>query len=299
MKPLIITTALCALLLPAAAMAKPKPINAIEAATQVEQTERDFDAFTHVHGYTKGFFQYSAPDAVTFHPGAFAIHAKLNDDLKTDSTDKPSKLRWGPHWVGMAGSRDMAWDLGPWWVEGTDNAGWFFTVWQRQADGTWLWVLDGGAGPDKPGNLPKPADNVRSFDIGVSPTPETSAGEASGLDDAYNAALAAGTAQQAYKSLGWTLPDIVAGDSAPPTTSAVHSTTLDADRNAMLATRPQGLTWARDGQGGSSGGDMVYTYGHASAADGIFKGHYVRVWHKLSAEATAWVVTADIYQAAQ
>lgn len=297
MKFAIITAAIMTILIPATVMAK--PINAIEAASQVEQTERDFDAFTHVHGYAKGFFQYSTPDAVNFHPEAFAIHAKLAEDLKTDSSDKPSKLRWGPHWVGMAGSRDMAWDLGPWWVEGTDKTGWFFTVWQRQADGTWLWVLDGGAGPDTPGHLPKPANNVRSFNIGVSPTPETSAGEASGLDDKYNTALATSTAPAAYNTLGWSLPDIVAGDSGPPATSQLPAPKADTDRNAMLATRPAGLTWTRDGQGGSSGGDMVYTYGHASAADGTFKGHYVRVWHKLSAEATSWVVTADIYQSAE
>ncbi len=283
---------------PVPLLAQPKPISAVDAIHQVGQAEHDFDAYTHKHGYTQGFYKYSAPDAVDFHPQAFAIHDKLAEDLKADSSDKPSTLRWGPEWIGVAGSRDMAWDLGPWWIEGTDQAGWFFTVWQRQDDGTWLWVLDGGAGPENQTTAKAASRNsTASFNIGVSPTPETSQPEAAALDDSYNAGLAAKTAIATYNDLHWQLPDIVAGDSAAPATS--QSKTADADRNAMLRTRPQGLTWTRDGEGGSWGGDMVYTYGHASAADGTFKGHYVRVWHKLAADATSWAMTADIYQSAQ
>lgn len=297
MRAVFVVPALMLAMAPAPLLAKPKPISGIEAANQVVQAERDFDSYTHKHGYTQGFYKYSAPDAVDFGPQPVRIHDKLAEDLKADSSDKPSKLRWGPHWVGLAGSRDMAWDLGPWWVEGSDNAGWFFTIWQRQDDGTWLWVLDGGAGTEKPDKAPGLAGMATfSFNIGVSPTPETSQPEVNALDDGFNSGLATQTAPAVYNAMKLQLPDIVAGDGSAPATQ--QSKTADADRNAMLSARPQGLTWSRDGEGGSWGGDMVYTYGHASAADGTFKGHYVRVWHKLAADSTSWILTADIYQSA-
>ncbi|MEI9902677.1 MAG: hypothetical protein WDN06_00840 [Asticcacaulis sp.] len=50
---------------------------AADPTDPIFQVERDFAAYTHEHGYTKGFFTYSAPEAVDFEPQAVKVHDQL------------------------------------------------------------------------------------------------------------------------------------------------------------------------------------------------------------------------------
>lgn len=257
------------------------------------QVEAEFDAFTHQHGYTKGFFTYSAPDAIAFDGnGAVRIHERLAARLAEDSSEKdaPSKLRWRPYLVGMASTEDLAYDLGPWTIEGTDKAGWFFTIWQKQPDGQWRWVLDTGAGPSPADRLPAPGSRETRRVGGPAPTP-TALEEVDGPDDALNAALKMRPAMEAYKAAD--LDYIaVASDDAPPALDRAAAVTA-------LATRPQGLTWSQDGKAIAKDGRFAYTYGHANGSDGAYKGHYVRVWIKMGPKPTDWALDIDLYQAAK
>jgi len=268
---------------PVAAGSPPFDSRAMAPADAVFQVERDFDAYTHDHGYNKGFYAYSAPGALEFDSGPTPIHEQLQAKLLKDSSEKdaPSKLRWQPFDVDVAGSKTMAWDLGTWQVEGTKQAGWFFTIWQKQANGHWLWVLDTGAGPAGAAPL-----QARLYTIAKTwPHAELKAvGGVRGLDERLNAALAKGAASDVYAPR---LVDLrmVGGDTASPAYGK-------SDMPALLASRPQGLSWTFDGQGASSMGDMVYTYGHAGSPQ---RGYYVRVWQR-ETPTGAWKLIADIYQ---
>ena len=50
-------------------------------------------------------------------------------------------------------------------------------------------------------------------------------------------------------------------------------------------------------QGVSAEGDLAYTYGHASAKDGSYQGHYVRVWRKVGPQPTDWFLIVDLFAA--
>jgi ketosteroid isomerase-like protein len=263
---------------------------AAESFDAVFQAETEFDAFTHAHGYTKGFFTYSAPDAIAFDgAGAIRIHDKLVASLAKDDSEKdaPSKLRWRPYRVAAAASGDLAYDLGPWTIEGTDKAGWFLTLWQKQADGRWLWVLDTGAGPAGA----KPAPVGGAYEIsridGTAPDPNAAA-EVDGLDAALNTALKTQPADKMYKERDLDYL-IVASDGAPPARDKEAAL-------AALATRPAGLVWTQDGKAIAADGRFAYTYGHATASGGAYQGHYVRVWVKMGLKPTDWTQSVDLYQ---
>lgn len=57
---------------------------------------------------------------------------------------------WTPEWGSVARSGDLAFTLGPAWprvagavqTKPTDLRGRYFTIWIRQADGSWRWVVD-------------------------------------------------------------------------------------------------------------------------------------------------------------
>lgn len=262
----------------------------IERSNEVFVTEREFDAFTHKQGYTKGFFTYSAPGAIAFdNSGAVRIHDKLADRLDAgQGNDAPSTLRWHPYEVWL-GAGNLAWDIGPWQVEGSKKAGWFLTIWRKQENGSWLWVLDTSAGPLDASGAPRP-DTTLDIDQGAwTGSDPNGVDQIPGLDDALNQYLAARPANLAYADHLKTV-QLVVSDNDPPATEA-------AAIKAGLATRPGKLTWLSDGRGSSELGDTVYTYGH-TAADGVYKGHFVRIWQRSSPKAP-WRLVVDLYQSAK
>ncbi|ESQ87651.1 hypothetical protein ABAC460_18420 [Asticcacaulis sp. AC460] len=277
----------------------------------VEQAERDFAADTAKNGFYRGFIAWSTDDAIGFLPQAGNFHKALVDSLAADPSlaGAPTPLRWRPFHVGVANSGDLAFDLGTWTMEGNDKAGWFFTIWEKQADGTWKWSLDGGAGDDAPDNLP-PADQTFTLVANTQHVHPNGLAEGLGRDDAFNALLAQKSYSDIYAGLGGTRPTIASdgvppyvegywpwpsGDGAPPPPEGADAK-MEARRQAVIAARPEtGLTWTRDGSGASKSGAFVYTYGHATAADGTYRGHYVRVWNKLTERDTSWLLTVDLF----
>jgi ketosteroid isomerase-like protein len=263
-----------------------------DARKDVISAEKDFDAYTHVHGYTKGFFTWSAPDAIVFHPQALRIHDALGDKLKAvpAETDAPSKLRWAPYRVEVASSNDLAFDLGTWTIEGDKEAGWFFTVWKKQKGGKWLWTLDTGAGSADPDHLPATA-------LAAGPRPPSHGKDAQAkastatLDASVNQMMSATSAEDTLTGGKYGMLDsnvvVLSGDRPPANTPD--------DIAAALKTRPTGATWVTDGGEAAASGDFTYTWGHVTAADSTPLGHYVRVWVKRGND---WTILVDLYGAA-
>lgn len=276
-----------------------------EVGGQVAKAERDFAADTRATGYHRGFLAWAAPDAIGFFPQAANYHDRLTAALAADPSlaDKPTALRWWPFYVGVSQSGDLAYDLGAWRIEGGDGAGWFFTMWRRQGDGSWKWVLDNGAGSGTAADVPP---DGRMIWESASDSSAPSVDEGLGQDDAFNARLAASPAEAVFLPLRDTaiaspdVPPYIPGNTAT-TKDGLPDDKADSDRRATaVAARPApGQAWTRDGSGASSAGDMVYTWGHASAADGSFLGHYIRVWKKLGPAADSWQLLVDDYQSAK
>jgi hypothetical protein len=66
------------------------------------------------------------------------------------ATEPGEKLEWGPLFGAAAASGDLGWTVGTATYEFDDGTGPFrafskyLTVWVRQPDGTWRWLLDLG-----------------------------------------------------------------------------------------------------------------------------------------------------------
>jgi len=258
---------------------------------EVIAAEKGFDAYTHTHGYAKGFFAWSAPDAIAFHPQALRIHDALGEKLKADASEKdaPSKLRWSPYRVEMASSNDLAFDLGTWTIEGSKEAGWFFTVWKKQKGGKWLWTLDTGAGTADP-------DYVPATPLAAGPKPEhgkdaDAKASTTTLDASVNQMMSATSPADTLTGGKYGMLDpkvvVLSGDRPPANTPD--------EINAALKARPTGAVWTADGGDAAASGDFAYTWGHVAAADGTYLGHYVRVWVKRGPD---WTILADLYGAA-
>ena len=154
-------------LLAAAALAGQRP---------VEEAERAFAATAQTKGQWTAFRRFMAPGALILSDGPTDA-AKFLAPLK----DPPIAIMWWPARTVTSYDGSLAFSTGPW--RSAKRHGRFLTIWQRQPDGAWKWLYDGG-GADDPGGSPA-TDKVqatRTAHRALPPlpkTPETLAGGAS------------------------------------------------------------------------------------------------------------------------
>lgn len=119
-------------------LAAASPQNAVDA-------ERAFAAMAQTEGQWTAFRAYAAPNGWMFVPEPVNAQAWLKD-----RKDPPQSVMWWPaeSWVSCDGS--VAVNTGPWVRQGGRDVGYFTTVWARQQDGGWKWLLDQGAALSKP-----------------------------------------------------------------------------------------------------------------------------------------------------
>ena len=129
---------------------------------ELTKTEADFCAMARAQGIPAAFAHFIAPDGVLFdadpqkHRGADAVAQRYGDA-------RPSGvLNWAPSFVDVAESGDLGYTWGRYEYRGTGPdgqprvaTGYFLTIWKRQPDGTWRFVVDQGA-PDRPAPTPAP-----------------------------------------------------------------------------------------------------------------------------------------------
>jgi len=236
---------------------------------QVVAAERAFAAAAQTDGANAAFLLYSAPDAIVFQPEPKLAKAAL------EANPIPAiSLKWWPAYAGIAASGDFGFTTGP-YVAGSGERqghGWYFTIWRRQPDGSWRWVLDHGpptreAAPAGTGaqvaELPagRPSSRLKAF------------GDVKSAEAELNAALAA-DARTA-------LPRFLAADGRLMRVGpqpAVGAATWAP----LLAEGPERIDAAPLGGGASGAGDLAFTYGSARWRKGDVEseGHYVRIWQR-------------------
>jgi ketosteroid isomerase-like protein len=246
----------------------------------VVEAERAFAQLAQEKGTREAFKTFIADDGLMFLPAPRRAKPLLEAGGMELGT-----IRWWPVYAGLAASGDLGFTTGP-AVIGTGREatyGVFFTVWKRQADGRWRWVLDRGSrqavmpreGPETPVVALPPAAPRRK---GARAWSEVQAAEAALARD-----LAADACAGFLRVLA---PDARLLRSGPP--PAIGRAAI----GAALAEEPRRLRVAALGGGVSAAGDLAYTYGTAAWTDaaGERSGFYVRIWQR---RAGGWKLVVD------
>jgi ketosteroid isomerase-like protein len=239
---------------------------------QVVAAERAFAQAGTDSGVTGSFSAFSAPDGILFRPGPVNGPEWL---ATANRRTGPPHLQWWPVYAGIANSGDLGFTTGPWEFGDGEAHGFYFTIWKKQPDGTWRFLLDHGPQHEGPSEFGR--DAAVTY---LAP----STGDMKGIDAdralervrAHEATMAgelAADARAAYRK--WLTPDaLTLGSPVPPTLDGTGQT-------AEIERRPEAMTVSALGGGASEAGDLVYTYGNASwkKADGsAASGHYLRLW---------------------
>lgn len=123
--------------------------------TPVVEAEHAFAQFSIDHGMKDAFLGFAAPDGVVFRRGP----VNAIELWKSRNPAPTGLLTWWPAYADVSGAGDMGWTTGPYEFrekptdEKPAGTGHFFTVWRRQTDGTFKFVLDLGiehAAPSAP-----------------------------------------------------------------------------------------------------------------------------------------------------
>jgi ketosteroid isomerase-like protein len=231
-------------------------------------------------GVQASFLKHSAPEGIVFGPEPVLAKAAFGAPRP-----KGPPLVWWPLWAGIARSGDLGFTTGPYTFDGKPG-GWYFTVWSKQADGSWKWLYDGGPPSDQTGAAPK--DSPVAY---ADPSARRAGTADKAMTEVATAERTLHTA--AARNVTAAYLDVVADDgrivgsrSRPPATRA--------ELKAELATRARSIAFATLGGSASDAGDLAWTYGAArwTAADGEDRrGHYVRIWRS---DAPGWRLLYDV-----
>jgi ketosteroid isomerase-like protein len=235
----------------------------------VVEAERSFARMARNSEVNAAFLHYAAPDGIVFQPGPVnarqALAAKPIPRIQLD---------WWPVYAGIAASADLGFTTGPYALGGgpLQGHGWYFTIWRRQPDGSWRWVLDHGP-PTR-----EAAPYGREARVAALPPGRRFAG-AGALGDvrSVEARLGQALAEDARSAL----PLFLAADGRLMRVGPQPAVGAGAWA-AILAAGPERIETAPLGGAASAAGDLAYTYGTARWRKGEaeVEGHYVRIWQR-------------------
>src|SRR5262245_37117019 len=119
------------------------------ALQDMVKTEQAFSKAAADKNTRDAFMEFIADDGLLFRPGA-VNGKKWMIEHPVPPSDKKPLLAWQPAFAGMAAAGDLGFTTGPWEFKGDikdekpAGYGHFVTLWKKQADGSWRFVVDLG-----------------------------------------------------------------------------------------------------------------------------------------------------------
>lgn len=256
--------------------------------------ERAFARAAAKQGTRDAFLAYLADDGIVFRPGP--VNGK---ELWRDREPSRSLLSWEPVFADVASAGDLGYTTGPWeWREKGPRDrptlfGNYFTIWKKQADGSWKVALDGGNTNPRPKSTAalRLAADVGSRRSLVRPSSDPDSERVTLLEAEREFADETLARGPALSYLGHTAEEIrLLREGHQPITGR-----LAAQR--FLISTVDSLTWEPLFTDLSRSADLGYDYGRyrlrtrvrAAPAE---SGHYVRLWKRQPGR--SWKVAVDL-----
>ncbi|MBK6814037.1 MAG: hypothetical protein IPG82_00970 [Saprospiraceae bacterium] len=117
--------------------------------------DRRMSALAEKEGFNQAILFFADDSIVKFNEGKLPILGKKSYDSSFDNSHDTHAISWYPLAAEVAASFDLGYTWGNWKYAAIDTTmyGNYFTVWKKQADGSWKVKLDGGNNTPKPGLL--------------------------------------------------------------------------------------------------------------------------------------------------
>ena len=129
---------------------------------EILAADRAFSKLSSQKGLTEAFLAFAADDLIKPSEGQQPVFGKeaLRGSLQGANAESAYRLTWEPLRAEVSG--DIGYTFGAWTrqkINATESDstlyGNYVTIWKRQADGSWKWVLDTGNATPGLTTLPK------------------------------------------------------------------------------------------------------------------------------------------------
>ena len=122
-------------------------INYSDEVQKLMEVDREYSRYAKEKGVAEAFYQYAADDATMLPSGAQPIFGK--DAVKNSFGDEKLLLEWDPVDGKVDGELGYTWGKYKATVfdaSGTEHSsfGKYVTIWTKQKDGSWKWIVDIG-----------------------------------------------------------------------------------------------------------------------------------------------------------
>lgn len=259
-----------------------------QALEDLANAERAFAAFTVKEGFRDGFIKFFADDGIGFGPHPQKTKIELQNTPPTTGTRRVI-FNWAPIYGDISAAGDMGYTTGPvLYTDVTDNPrpprhGLYFSVWQKQADGSWKVVIDMGV------NTPEAVASIDAKFRAANPPQAPSSkkvvvsNDHKMIDHQLWSVIAKKNALAGYRSF-------LAADFRIHRQGIMPVTSVDGLAGVLKQTKFEFI----DGKVSISN-DMAFTYGKYETADHSVDaetGYYVHVWRRDASG--KWKLVADV-----
>ena len=124
----------------------PKTVDVSRDTEAIMNADRAFSEISKKRGMKNAFIHYADSAAVLLRAGYFPIVGKDVIEYLQNINDSAITLSWTPENAGMAISGDLGYTYGIYNFQDKDTSyqGTYVSIWQKQADGSWKYILDSG-----------------------------------------------------------------------------------------------------------------------------------------------------------
>ncbi len=115
--------------------------------SELQIVDSEFSDYSKEHGMRKAFLEFIDDDGVMMKDNALPFKGAKAIDLIASMNDSTVQLTWEPQGGDIAASGELGYTYGIYELKDTSNnvqRGTYVTIWKKQVDGKWKFVLDSG-----------------------------------------------------------------------------------------------------------------------------------------------------------
>jgi ketosteroid isomerase-like protein len=263
--------------------------NVSPALAALVEAERSFARTSVEKGIRDSFYEFFAEDGINFQPHPTNTRANIRKQ-PAPAARPPITLNWEPAYADISRAGDLGYTTGPFKL--TDQGpqqrpprhGYYFSIWKKQADGSWKVVIDAGVQTPAPDSTSPvvlhPASPSQFKPKSAKVNLETERAALIELEREFLKASQSSGVMKAFQ-------DYMSEEARLHRNGIMPLTEKDSIRS-YFSGKERTLSWEPIKADISQSGDLGYTYGSyemketgaSAATPAAEKGYYVRVWKR-------------------
>ena len=117
-----------------------------KSTEEIIKADEAFSDLSKKEGMKRAFLEYIDDEGILLRPAHPPIVGANAIDFLSQVNDSSYTLTWSPAGAGIAVSKDLGYSYGIYRLELKDTVlrGTYVSIWKKQKDGTWKFILDSG-----------------------------------------------------------------------------------------------------------------------------------------------------------